>query len=131
MGWKIGDELQAEGLPPDVALKKSALSGFYLLDEMEGFSRVVVVDAVRTGTHTPGTVFSFPLEDLHTPSGPSPHSVGLKSVLETARTLGLDIPGRIHIIAVEAEDMETMGRGLTPSVAKSVPAAIEAVRLVL
>jgi hydrogenase maturation protease len=58
-------------------VRRSAVSGLYLLDEMEGFDRVVVVEAVRTGTHPPGAVLSFPLEDLHAPEGPSPHSIGL------------------------------------------------------
>ena len=34
-------------------MKRSALSGFYLLDELTGWDRVLVVDAVRTG-HSSG-----------------------------------------------------------------------------
>lgn len=109
-------------------VSRSARSGLYLLDDMEGFDRVVVVDAVRTGVHAPGTVLSFPLEDLHAPEGPSPHAIGLPSALARARAAGAPVPSRVHVVAVEVADMETVGEGLTPAVEAAVPAAAEAVR---
>jgi hydrogenase maturation protease len=113
---------------PGTVIRRSALSGLYLVDEMEGFERVVVVDAVRTGAHPPGTVHSVPLAAIHAPGGPSPHAIGLPSALELARAAGAPVPSTIHVVAIEVLDMETVGEGLTPAVAAAVPAAIEAVR---
>ncbi|HEX9050652.1 MAG TPA: hydrogenase maturation protease [Anaeromyxobacter sp.] len=110
------------------AVRTSAASGLYLLDEMEGFDRVVVVDAVRTGARAPGAVLSFPLEDLHAPEGPSPHAIGLPSALARARSAGAPVPSRVHVVAIEVLDMETVGEGLTPEVAAAVAPAAEAVR---
>jgi hydrogenase maturation protease len=124
---RTADLLDADP-PPGAVLRRTAVSGLYLLDEMEGFDRVVVVDAVRTGRHPPGTVLSFPLEDLRAPEGPSPHSIGLPSALARARGAGATVPSRVHVVAVEVEDMESVGEGLTPAVARAVPAAAEAVR---
>jgi hydrogenase maturation protease len=123
----VADRLEAEGLPGAV-VRRSAASGLYLLDDMEGFDRVVVVDAVRTGARAPGTVLSFPLEDLRAPEGPSPHAIGLPSALGRARAAGAPVPSRVHVVAVEAEEMETVGERLTPAVAAAVPAACAAVR---
>ncbi len=114
--------------PAGAAIRRTAVSGLYLLDEMEGFDRVVVVDAVRTGAHAPGAVLSFPLEDLHAPGGPSPHAIGLPSALSRARAAGAPVPSRIHVVAVEAVDLETVGEGLTPEVAAAVEPAAAAVR---
>jgi hydrogenase maturation protease len=117
---------------PGVAVRRSAASGLYLLDEMEGFDRVVVVDAVRTGGRPAGTVLSFPLEDLHAPEGPSPHAIGLPSALARARAAGAPVPSRVHVVAVEVLDMSSVGEGLTPAVGAAVDAAaaatLEAVR---
>lgn len=113
---------------PGVAVRRSAKSGLYLLDDMEGFDRVVVVDAVRTAANAPGTVLSFAMEDLRAPEGPSPHAIGLPSALARARAAGAPVPTRIRVVAVEVEDMETIGEGLTPAVAAAVPAAARAVR---
>jgi hydrogenase maturation protease len=124
---RIADALE-RGPHGGAAVRRSAASGLYLLDEMEGFERVVVVDAVRTGAHPPGAVLSFPLEDLHAPGGPSPHAIGLPSALARARAAGAPVPSRIHVVAVEVVDMETVGEGLTPEVAAAVAPAAAAVR---
>ena len=123
----VADALEAEPAP-DASVRRSAASGLYLLDEMEGFERVVVVDAVRTGRHAPGTVLSFPLEDLHAPEGPSPHSIGLPSALARARAAGAPVPSRIHVVAVEVLDMESVGEGLSPPVAEAVESAVREAR---
>ncbi len=124
---RVADALERSP-PDDAAIRRSAASGLYLLDEMEGFDRVVVVDAVRTGTHAPGAVLSFPLEDLHAPEGPSPHAIGRPSALARARAAGAPVPSRFHVVAIEVVDMETVGEGLTPEVAAAVAPAAAAVR---
>lgn len=114
--------------PPGCVVRRSAMSGLYLLDEMEGFDRVVVVDAVRTFAHPPGAVHSFALEDLRSPEGPSPHSIGLPSAVARARAAGAPVPAAIHVVAVEVLDMETVGEGLTPAVEAALGPTVDAVR---
>ncbi len=129
---RIADALRtpAGRAPPleGAVVRTSAASGLYLLDEMDGFDRVVVVDAVRTGAHAAGAVLSFPLEDLHAPGGPSPHSIGLPSAIARARSAGAPVPSRVHAVAIEVVDMETVGEGLTPEVAAAVAPGAAAVR---
>jgi len=138
VGWAVADRLEA--WPPEsripnpesrLVVKRSALSGFYLLDELTGWERVLVVDAVRTGQHPPGTVLSFPFEALGTEEGPSPHAVGLPTVIRLGRQAGVPLPSWIHIVAIEAEDMESFVEGLTPAVGAAVPQAVAVIRSVL
>jgi hydrogenase maturation protease len=114
--------------PPDATIKVSARAGLYLLDDMEGFDSVVVVDAIQTGQHPPGTVHALPLEQLHSPSGPSPHAVGLPSALALARASGAPVPARVELVLVEVEVFDLIGERLTPAVAAAVGPAAEAVR---
>jgi hydrogenase maturation protease len=116
---------------PVATVKRSALSGFYLLDELIGYDRVIVVDAVKTGAHPPGTVLSFPFEALGTETGPSPHAVGLPSVVALGRQSGVPLPTEIHIVAIEVDDMESIAEGLTPLVRAAVPRAVARVRSLL
>lgn len=113
---------------PGVEVRTSAQAGLYLLDDMEGFDRVVVVDAVRTGAAPPGTVHALPLEAIHAPGGPSPHAIGLPSAVARARAAGAPVPSRIQLVAVEAELLDEVGEGLTPAVAAAVPAVEAAAR---
>jgi hydrogenase maturation protease len=153
VGWAIADELERSqvGLrvpspepraanfeprvpspePRSIVVKRSALSGFYLLDELTGWDRVLVVDAVRTGQHPPGTVLSFPFEALGTEAGPSPHAAGLPTVIRLGRQSGVPLPSWIHIVAIEADDMESFVEGLTPAVEAAVPEAVAVIRAVL
>jgi hydrogenase maturation protease len=124
---RVADLLDADP-PPGAIVRRTAVSGLYLLDEMEGLDRIVVVDAVRTGRHAPGTVLSFPLEDLRAPAGPSPHSIGLPSALARARAAGAPVPSRIHVVAVEVLELDTVGEGLTPAVEAAVGPAAAAAR---
>jgi hydrogenase maturation protease len=123
----VADRLLADGID-GAEVRRSAASGLYLLDDMEGFDRVVVVDAIRTGARPPGAVLSLPLEDLRTPVGPSPHAIGLPSALGRARAAGAPVPSRVHVVAIEVEDLSHVGERLTPAVAAAVPAAVAAVR---
>jgi hydrogenase maturation protease len=139
VGWAVADALEGflphSPIPtpqsPGVTVKRSALSGFYLLDELTGWDRVLVVDAVRTGQHPPGTVLSFPFETLGTEGGPSPHAVGLPTVIRLGRQSGVPLPSWIHIVAIEADDMESFVEGLTPAVEAAVPDAVAVIRSVL
>ena len=139
VGWAIADALEVS-LPHSpiptpqshgVVVRRSALSGFYLLDELTGWDRVLVVDAVKTGQHPPGEVLSFPFEALGTEEGPSPHAAGLPTVIRLGRQSGVPLPSWIHIVAVEVDDMESFVEGLTPAVAAAVPRAVVVIRSLL
>jgi hydrogenase maturation protease len=124
---RVADALEREGLQGATVLR-SARSGLYLLDEMEGFDEVIVVDAIRTAGGVPGTVHSLPLEALHAAAGPSPHAIGLPSVIAAARAAGAPVPSRIHLVAIEAEVLDEIGEGLAPAVAEAIPRAVAEVR---
>ena len=98
----VADALERDGAA-GATVRRSASAGLYLLDDMEGFDRVVVVDAVRTGAHPPGTVLAFPLDALHAPEGPSPHAIGLPSALARAAAAGAPVPARIEVVAIEGQ----------------------------
>ena len=132
VGWAVADALEAgASLGPGVEVRRSALAGLYLLDALTGYDRAVVVDAIRTGTRPPGTILSVPLTALRGPHGPSPHAVGLPTVVRLGRQAGVPLPDPIHVVAIEVEDMTTVAEGLTPLVAAAVPVAADAVRTAL
>jgi hydrogenase maturation protease len=130
VGWRVAAALAARPAP-GVVVKRTGLSGFYLLDDLINFDNAIIVDAVRTREHPPGTVLSFPLEALGTPAGPSPHAVGLPTVLTIGRRAGMALPTRVHVVAVEVEDMETFDEHLTDVVQAAVPRAVRAVEELL
>jgi hydrogenase maturation protease len=127
VGWAIADALEADP-PPGADVRRSALSGFYLLDELVDRRHAIVVDAIQTGRRPPGTVLEFTMEALATPSGPSPHAVGLPTVLDLGRRSGLALPDRVDVVAVEVENMAHVAEGIGETARRAIPEAVVAVR---
>ena len=57
----------------------------------------------------------------------SAHDMNLPTALELGRQLGLDLPRRIEIFAIEAVDVVTFGETCTPDVAAAIPVVTEPV----
>jgi hydrogenase maturation protease len=115
---------QIVGSAADVIESQEA--GLALLDPLVGRPLAVVLDAVCTGRDRPGTVYLMKSSDLRVIPSLSPHHAGLPEVLQMAGRLQLPVPRDVHIIAVEAEDLSTMGRGLTAPVERAVNEAVAA-----
>jgi hydrogenase maturation protease len=113
-----------------VHFSEASVGGLRLLDYLMGYERVVLVDAVFTGSGQPGQIHRLRpgdlLESLH--SG-STHDLSLSGALALGRGLGLSLPSDedIAIFAVEVEDVWTFGESCTPAVARAIAGASETV----
>ena len=84
-------------------------SGLHLIDNLTGIQLLIVVDTIQTGTVPPGSLYVLNTSDIKSPSGPSPHYLGLLDTLGLARELLLNVPKDVIILAVEAADCLTVG----------------------
>lgn len=105
----------------DIAVTEAYAGGMRLMDAMTGYDRAIVVDAMVTGSCTPGTVKRFALDDLATTRNTwSSHDTNLAMALEWGRTAGLKLPVQVDIFGVEAVDVENFSETLTADVALAV-----------
>jgi hydrogenase maturation protease len=118
-------QLLAPRLPPQVTLRLCSTAGLELLQELVGWPAAVVVDAVQTGRHPAGTVYRWQLEDLPPVAAPSAHWAGLPEVKAVAQALGLPFPTSLTILAVEVQDLKTVGAPLSRPVAAALPGLVE------
>lgn len=108
----------------DIDVVESSLAGIALLDLFLGYDRAIVIDAIRTRRSPPGSVIELSPADLDPVEAPSPHFTGLPEMLAVARELELDFPGDVRILAVEAEDVGTIGGGMSEAVRLAIPRVI-------
>lgn len=87
--------------------------GLALLDFIIGYRDVVIVDAAQTGKAEPGFVHELGVSDLKCLRAGAPHSLGLGEAIGLGRALGMHVPQRVKILAVEVEDAGTLGTQLT------------------
>jgi len=117
-GLAAAEELRRRFPQMDVVFTTD--SGFHLLDNLLEATFVVVVDCIQTNSAPPGTLFVLRSSDMMSPSGTSPHYVGLLETLQLARELLLNVPKDVIILAVEAADCLTLGGKMHDAVKSTV-----------
>ncbi len=116
------------GLCEDIEVVELSVGGMRLMEEMAGYDRVLLIDAMMTGKNAPGTVSRLDIDDLamslHTSST---HDTNLSCALEGGRRLGVKLPSEILIWGIEARDVNTFGEDMTPDVGAAIPDVVEEV----
>ena len=121
--------LVGQRLPPGLVIEigQETCGGLRLMERLTGYDRAIIVDAIRTGTHPPGTLHHLGLDDINTQHSASVHDVNLPTAMRLGKTMGLKMPDDIRIIAVEAENTLDFAEECTPAVVAALPLAVEAV----
>jgi len=117
VGWEIADRL-ATGLPKETfdIIKESGATPD-ILSRLEGYDRLVVIDAIQLGSAPVGTVHRFSLDDLNsTLRYSSAHDINFATAFSMGKELGYDMPADIRIYAVEVKELNRFSEGCTPEV---------------
>ena len=72
----------------------------------------------------------FPLAALENPRlghSASTHDTSLLTALQTAQTMGMDVPSRVYVVAIEAKNVYDFSESLSPEVERAVPIAAQKV----
>jgi hydrogenase maturation protease len=128
VGLRVVQQLVAQGLPPGVEAIELGIGGLALLDVIDGYDQLVVVDAMVSGAE-PGTVsvLSGPAvaQTSHLSEG---HEADLPTMLELARSgLAGSVPAEVAVVAIEAANVTTISEQLTPPVEAAVDEAVACV----
>ena len=130
-GPKVAQRLSGDGLDRNsVEVVFASTAGFGLLDLLKGRRAALIVDTIITGKVEPGTLHFFSAGTL-TPSYNlvNSHQINLPTALELGKQLGMAMPNDIQVVAVEAQDVQTLGEELTPAIEKAVEKALTAAKL--
>lgn len=132
VGVRVIEEIMTSlRFPDNVQVVDAGTMGMSILHILQSCDYLLVVDAVDGTGEEPGTVVRLSPEDL-APNQVmhSLHDMRLTDVLDAAMLSGR-APESADCIGVQIADIGGMEIGLTPAVAAAVPAAVEAVLVVL
>jgi len=124
IGVRVIEELRGLDLPDGVEVVDGGTAGLGLIGLMEGYPRVIIVDAAEMG-HTAGRVARFTPSEVQLKAAGTPlslHQIGLGEVLALAETLEV-VPAEVIIIGIQPGQMEG-GSGLSPEVEGAIPQVI-------
>ncbi|MGB3903887.1 MAG: hydrogenase maturation protease [Anaerolineae bacterium] len=128
VGFVVAQEVRKRLDKGNVSVSEASVGGLSLLELVVGYDRVIMIDAIQTGSREPGAIHRFSADEFHgSVRSASTHDVSLASALELGYQLRMDIPKEIVIFGIEAADVDTFGEKLTPSVAAAVPRVVELV----
>ncbi len=138
VGWRVAEQC-ADRIKthPQLATMLSCIEigshsggGLSLAERLAGYDRVILIDAINTGTMPPGSVTCFPLEALTTLGSvhtSSAHDTSLVTALELTGRLGARVPEAVIVVAVQAQNLYEFSEELSPAVGIAVPHAVEQV----
>ena len=123
-GVRVVEELKGLELPGGVTVVEGGTGGLGLIRLMEGYQKVIIVDAADMG-HPPGRVVRFTPSEAQLKTAEAPlslHQIGLGEVLALAEALEV-APAELVIIGVQPSQIEG-GVGLSPEVEGAIPQII-------
>jgi hydrogenase maturation protease len=110
----------AEAVPPGVAdVLDGGTAGFQLMEYMESYPRVILIDATLDGL-PPGTIRLIrPRFATDFPKAMSTHEIGLKDLIESLSLLG-KLPD-VYLFVVSVESVHPLCVELSADVRASIP----------
>jgi len=128
VGLHVIEQLKAIFDKPDVTFVQSCASGIGLLEEIIGYDRLIIVDAIQTKGGHVGEIYRLDPKDFdstrHTSSS---HGLSFTGTLDLGKRLGISLPQQVTIFAIEAKDACTFSEQCTPEVEKTIIAVADMV----
>ena len=130
LGIRVVRSLRARLRDDRVAFEELSVGGLQLLDYVVGCRQCIIVDAIITGSHPPGTLYRFVQKaDRDLVRLTSSHQIDLSQVLALAKLMGADLPEKLTVYGIEAEDVITFRDGCTDHVARAIPRLVDVICL--
>jgi len=128
IGPKLVRDLGKMDIPIEVTFNTASVGGLELLETVSGYSRIFIIDAIRTQGGRPGNVYFLSPDDFRqTMHISNLHDISFLTALKLGDKLDYELPSEIMIIAVEiAEDLE-FSEDLSPVLQKLYPVILSKV----
>ena len=128
VGVAVVEALRCEELPANVELFDAGTAFQDLMQELEGFARVVLVDSCKAGGE-PGAIY----RNVHQPDawdadpmGDSLHNMGVAQVLRLHEVARGEL-GEVVLIGIEPADIQ-LREGLSTELERRLPVILQSVR---
>ena len=130
VGIRVAQRLSRRlGPVPGLAVREECCTGgLELLDVVEGFDRLIVLDSIKTEGGRPGDWYRFDgtalRETMHLNNV---HDANFATAMELGRQMGVHVPddADIHVLAVEISENLTFSDQLSPELQTALPELVD------
>ena len=118
-----------ERLPAaDTVFEELSVGGLQLLDYITGCEHCIIIDAITTGKNPAGTPYRFIQTTAdNPPTLTSSHQIDLAQVVTLAALMGAELPRRLTVYGIEADDVTTFHDGCTEAVSRAIPHLVDVI----
>lgn len=126
VGIHVIQALENETLPSGVHLLDGGTGGFHLMNWLEEYERIIMIDATLDN-NPPGTVRQLkPRYASDFPPLMSAHEIGLRDMIEAMQLTG-KMP-EVNLIVISAADISEVGMELSAEVEAAITEVIDIVK---
>jgi hydrogenase maturation protease len=122
VGLHVARELRRRIGASEADVDEASTTGLRLLDLVQGYRKLIVIDAIQTGKAPPGTLHRVPLTMS---SGTQrliwQHGIDFATTIRFGRQVGMCMPSVVAIYGVEVRDPYCFGEELSPEIQAAVP----------
>lgn len=119
IGPKLVGELERTLVPSGVSFHTASLGGMDIPELIRDYTRVIIIDAIKTKDGVPGTVYQLTpehfRETLHVSNF---HDISFLPALDLAKKMDIPVPEQIYIIAIEIVEDLTFSNEFSPKIAQ-------------
>jgi hydrogenase maturation protease len=102
IGPRLVLDLQNDDFPGEVHFQNAFVGGLEILEVIQGYDKVIFIDAIITKDGIPGAIYHFRPEDFReTLHLSNLHDANFLTAMELGKKLNMNLPDETHIIAVE------------------------------
>ncbi len=107
--------------------------GLHLMERLVGYRDVILIDAMCTQAHIPGTIIQIEPGSLDTQHCSSAHDASLMTAIDMGRRCGAVLPSddRLVLIGIEAVNVLDFSETCTPEVEAAIPIAADLIMTIL
>lgn len=130
VGWKVAEEAKKQ-LSPDLAVDVEFLSlgGISLMEQLIGYERAILIDAISSD-HETGSVIVSQLGEMPDDSAfhiTSAHDTSLQNALRLGRAMGANLPEDVIVIGIATKHVYDFSEEISPAMAEAIPKAVQIV----
>lgn len=135
VGWRVAERVSERldnqpATSQQIDVKCLSLGGLSLMENLIGYHRAILVDAITLNQRPQGSVYTFPLDALPDHAYghlTSTHDTSLQTALQLGRSMGAKLPDEIVVVGIESTHVYDFSEELTPQIAAAVPFAVRKV----
>lgn len=106
---------------PQIHYYESAETGLALLEKLEGYDKVLILDTIASTEYAQGSIIELIPQSFSSLDHPSPHYAGLPDIFRFAKWYGIKIPDEIQILAMVIPDRYEFGEKLSDTIKSAIP----------